>query len=73
MTKWIWNIANEQFYGAIQIIDFYHARKHYWNATKIAFGNDKERRQWAHKRRKELDQGKVEKVTNAISELPASS
>ena len=25
---WIWNIADEQFYGAIQIIDLYHAREH---------------------------------------------
>ena len=25
----IWNIADEQFYGAIQIIDLYHAREHY--------------------------------------------
>jgi len=42
-------------------------------AVKRAYYYDKERRQWAHKRRKELDQGKVEKVINPISELPASS
>ncbi len=71
-APWIWNIADEQFYGAIQIIDLYHAREHYWNVAKVAFGNDKERKQWAHKRRKELDQGKVEKVIKAICELPAS-
>ena len=28
-AHWIWNIADEQFYGAIQIIDLYHAREHY--------------------------------------------
>ena len=72
-APWIWNIADEQFYGAIQIIDLYHAREHYWNVAKTAFGNDKERKQWAHKRRKELDQGKVEKVIKSISELLASS
>ena len=54
-TPWIGNIADEQFYGAIQIIDLCHAREHYRNVAKIAFGKDKERRQWAHKRRKELD------------------
>jgi hypothetical protein len=28
-APWIWNIADLQFYGAIQIIDIYHAREHY--------------------------------------------
>ena len=27
---WIWNIVDEQFYGATQIVDLYHAREHYW-------------------------------------------
>ena len=30
----IWNIADEQFYGATRIIDLYHAREHYWNVAR---------------------------------------
>ena len=71
-AAWIWNIADEQFYGATQIIDLYHAREHYWNVAKTAFDNDKKRKQWSDKRRKDLDQGKVEEVINAIKKLRVS-
>lgn len=73
-APWIWNIADEQFYGAVQIIDLYHAREHYWKAAKTSFGNDENMiNQWTSKRRIELDMGKVDQVIKAIRELPAST
>jgi len=73
-APWIWNIADEQFYGATQIVDLYHAREHYWNVAKTCFGHHKDKlHQWAEERRKELDDGKVEDVIYAIhrcSSLP---
>jgi excinuclease UvrABC ATPase subunit len=73
-ASWIWNIAEEHFYGAIQIIDLYHGREHYWNVGRAAFGSDQKRlNPWAEKRRKELDQGKVEHVIKAIQSLVAST
>ena len=73
-ARWIWNIADEQFYGAIQIIDLYHAREHYWNAARVAFVFDKAKiKSWTDKRRKELDQGKVEEVIEAIRQLSPST
>lgn len=73
-APWIWNIADEQFYGAIQIIDLYHAREHYWNVAKIIFACNKEKiKQWTGNRCKELNQGKVESVIKAIRQLPAST
>jgi len=73
-APWIWNIADEQFYGAIQIIDLYHAREHYWNVARVMFGSDKgEIGAWTDKRRKELDQGKVEQVIEAIKDLSPST
>ena len=69
-APWIWNIADLQFYGAIQIIDIYHAREHYWKVAKIMFGRDKTKiKTWADKRRKELDCGDVEQVIAAIKRL----
>ena len=29
-AEWIWNIADQHFPGAIQIVDLYHARQHLW-------------------------------------------
>lgn len=73
-APWIWNIADEQFYGAVQIIDLHHAREHYWNVARVAFGSDKKRiNQWVGKRCKELDHGKVEQVIKAIKQLSDST
>ena len=67
---WIWNIVDEQFYGATQIVDLYHAREHYWNVARACFGQNKEKlHQWTEKRRSELDDGRVEDVVDAIKLL----
>jgi hypothetical protein len=72
-AQWIWNIADECFPGAIQIIDIYHAREHYWNVGKTLLGDNKEKlNQWAEKQCKELDNGEVEKVIEAITRLSPS-
>ena len=66
-APWIWNIADEQFYGAIQIVDLFHAREHYWNVARAFFGHEKVRlQQWTEERRKELDDGRPEAVIVAI-------
>jgi len=73
-AQWIWNIADEQFYGATQIIDLYHAREHYWNVGKVFFADYKKKlNRWTDKRRKELDSGEVEKVIKAIKQLSSST
>lgn len=73
-APWIWNIADEHFYGAIQIIDLYHAREHYWNVAKAVFGNDRKKLEpWTEKRCEELDNGKVERVIEAIRRLSPST
>ena len=69
-AKWIWNIADFHFPGAIQIIDLYHAREHYWDVAKKMFPNDKKKiKTWTDKRRKELDSGNVENVIAAMKRL----
>jgi hypothetical protein len=66
-AAWIWNIADEHFYGATQIVDLYHAREHYWNVAKACFGQNSDRlQQWTEDRRRELDEGRVEEVIGAI-------
>lgn len=73
-ASWIWNIADEAFPGAVQIIDLYHAREHYWKAGRAVLDHDKKKlHKWADRRRKELDNGQVEKVIEAIKQLSPSS
>ncbi len=64
---WIWNIADEQFYGATQIVDLFHAREHYWNVARACFGQDVDRLNvWTEERCQELDDGRPEAVIDAI-------
>jgi hypothetical protein len=73
-ASWIWNMVEEHFHGAIQIIDLYHARQHYWTVARTVFGShQKKLNQWTERRRKELDEGKVEDVIKAIQRLVVST
>jgi hypothetical protein len=73
-APWIWNIADECFPGAVQIIDLYHARKYYWDVGKALMEQDKVKlHKWAEKRRRELDDGRVEKVIEAIGKFSPST
>ena len=73
-APWIWNIADEHFPGANQIVDLYHAREHCWSVGRACFGQDREKlRQWVESRRTELDDGRVEDVIRAIGQVSSLS
>jgi len=38
--EWIWNLADQHFLGAIQIVDLYHARQHLWELAHKFHPND---------------------------------
>jgi hypothetical protein len=38
-AEWIWNIADQHFPGAIQIVDLYHARQHLWDLARKLYPN----------------------------------
>jgi hypothetical protein len=64
---WIWNIADEQFPGATQIVDLYHAKGHLSDVAKAVYGADSDLgRQWGKQRRDELDQGKLDALLEAL-------
>jgi hypothetical protein len=64
---WIWNIANDQFPGATQIVDRYHAKEYLSDLGKALYGPTAPRAaQWAERRKEELDTGKFPALFNAI-------
>jgi len=70
----IWNIAEERFYRAIQIVDLYHAQEHYWTVARAIFGSHQEKlKQWTQRRREELSEGNVDSVIKAIRRLAVSN
>lgn len=70
---WIWGIAEEHFYGAIQIVDLYHAREHLAVIAKLVYGTSAiKSKQWMDARREELDAGDVEAVIASMRRLRPS-
>jgi hypothetical protein len=66
-APWIWNLADEQFPGAIQIVDLYHAKGHLWDVAKAIYGAGSAlAEQWAKQRRDELDEGKIDAILAAL-------
>ena len=66
-ADWIWNIAEEQFPGAIEIIDLYHARQHLWELGGKLHPNDETaKRRWVMTHQHLLDDGKIKKLVTKL-------
>lgn len=66
-APWIWNLADEQFPGAVQIVDLYHAKSHLCDVAKAIYGPGSDLGdQWAKQRRDELDNGKIDEILAAL-------
>lgn len=70
-AEWIWNIANQHFVGAVQIVDVWHAREHLWGlAAKLFPSDEKQRKRWAKKLIQKLNRGRVESVVSELRSFP---
>ena len=67
-AEWIWNIAQEHFPGAIQIVDLFHARQHLWDLARKLYPHDeRQRHQWIGLHQKRwLDKGKIAKLVQSL-------
>jgi len=66
-AKWIWNLAEEHFPDAVQIVDRFHAEQHLSEVAKSVYGGASDLgKQWAHQRHDELDGGDVNAVLCAL-------
>jgi hypothetical protein len=67
-AEWIWNLADQHFPGAVQIVDFYHARQHLWELARKLHPNDPvNQKAWMKVHQKRLlDKGKIEKLVLSL-------
>lgn len=66
-AEWIWNIADEHFPGAIQIVDLFHARQHLWDLARLLHpGEDARQQSWILRHQPKLDEGKIEKLVRYL-------
>lgn len=70
-AEWIWNVANEQFPGAIQIVDLFHARQHLWELARPLFPQDEtQRKVWIRQHQERLlDEGKIEDLAASLRQI----
>jgi hypothetical protein len=67
---WIWNLAEEQFPGAILIVDFYHASEHLHKLSRSLFPADEQARHlWTRVAMYLLDHGAIEALVTMIRAL----
>jgi hypothetical protein len=74
-AEWIWNIADQHFPGAIQIVDLYHARQHLWELARKLFPSQQaEQDRWMvlHKDAL-LDEGKIEDLVASLRSIDSAN
>lgn len=73
-AAWIWNLTQEHFPEAIEILDLYHAREHVSDLAKAVYGTGTRlMKSWCAERYKELDAGRVEDLLQSLQQLPVDS
>jgi hypothetical protein len=74
-ADWIWNLAEQHFPGAVQIVDQYHARQHLWDLARRLCPNDGTAQKAWMKTHQErwLDKGKIEKLVAALRVIPSTN
>jgi hypothetical protein len=74
-AEWIWNLADQHFPGAIQIVDLYHAREHLWELARRLHPNDSAtQKAWMKTHQKRLlDKGKIEKLVASLRAITTTN
>ena len=69
-APWIWNVVEDRWPSADQLLDFYHASQHLWALSEALHGKDPAvRRQWVEARLHRLRHGKEKAVLREIGRL----
>ena len=73
-AEWIWNIADQHFPGAIQIVDIFHARQHLWDLARALFPNEEtKQKRWVMRQQAKLDSGEIAKLVRSLRSLDAAN
>jgi hypothetical protein len=74
-AEWIWNLADQHFPGAVQIVDLYHARQHLGELARRLYPNDQvQQKAWMKIHQKRLlDKGKLQKLVLALRSIVSTN
>lgn len=69
-APWIWNLAQDRWAGATQVLDFYHATQHLWELGRALHGGDEAvAAPWVEARRHQLRHGEEQRVQQQLARL----
>ena len=71
-ARWIWNQAALHFPQAIQILDVWHATERLWEVGRLAFGEERARKEWVQARQSELWDYQTEALLLALEVVAAT-
>ncbi len=72
-APWIWNLADEYFPHAIQIVDLFHVLTHLSEVGKAVYGPGTDlAKHWTRERQQELEAGHLDSVLDALRRHPDS-
>jgi hypothetical protein len=75
-AEWIWNLADQHFPGAVQVVDLYHARQHLWDLARTLHPNDPvNQKVWmkVHQKKRLLGKGKTEKLVLSLRSIASTN
>ena len=73
-AEWIWNLADQHFPGAVQIVDLYHARQHLWGLARKLHPNDEAaQNRWMMIHQDLLDNCKIKKLVASLRSIQTQS
>lgn len=73
-AEWIWNLADQYFPGATQIVDLYHARQHLWElARKLHPHDESGQNRWMMIHQDLLDNCKIKRLVTSLRSIQTPS
>jgi hypothetical protein len=72
-AAWIWNVVQDRWADAVEVLDFYHASQHVWNLGEAVQGDREAARPWVEKQLQQLRHGRHAAALRTIAGLPAAA
>lgn len=72
-AKWIWNWVEDNYPGAIQILDYYHAVEKLENLARLHFTSEEQKQKWLQEQKKFLLEDQVLDVIKNLQNVRSRS
>jgi len=70
-APWIWNVARDQWAGAMEVLGFYHASQHMWALGEAVHEKREEARPWVERQLHQLRHGRHAAALGTIAGFKA--